>query len=321
MGHLPHFMLGTSIHGHYWTCRPFLQSLVAPNLPSLSRHWRTTVVEPEFGDIELSGRFHETSGDELLIVIHGLGGSHRSSYAIDAANAAHRAGLSCLRLNLRGADRRGSDYYHAGLTIDLQATVSDSELRRFRKIYVLGYSLGGHVSLRYGTESPDKRVQSIASVCAPLDLEAGVDEIDKPKGSVYRRKVLRSLKEIYRSVARRREVPIPVNRASTISTLRQWDTNIVAPRFGFKNAREYWRSQSVAPHLNRMKKPTLIVAAQHDPMVFFHTLKPHLSRRRNIRTIVVDRGGHVGFPANLDLGLGTQGTLEDQLIEWLRNPR
>ena len=53
------------------------------------------------------------------MIVHGLGGSATSYYARKAALAAAHAELDSLRLNLRGADRGGADYYHAGLTEDL----------------------------------------------------------------------------------------------------------------------------------------------------------------------------------------------------------
>ena len=86
---------------------------------------------------------------------------------IRGAAAAEMAGLSCLRMNLRGSDRMGEDYYHGGLTVDLHAALASSEAQRYRRIYLLGYSLGGHVVLRLATEPADPRLVAVAAVCAP----------------------------------------------------------------------------------------------------------------------------------------------------------
>ena len=269
----------------------------------------------------LTGRLQAGRGDELVVVVHGLGGSHRSPYMVAAARAAAQAGLACLRLNLRGADRRGRDFYHAGLTDDLRAALGAPDLARFRRIYLLGYSLGGHLCLRYVAEPDrDARVHSVATVCAPLDLSAGARAIDRPQRSLYRAHVLRGLKDIYAEVARRRPVPLAPQEARRIRTLRGWDERVVAPRFGFDSADHYWRSQSAGPLLPRVSVPTAMVVTRHDPMVPLRTLAPYLAAGASVRAQVVPTGGHVGFPEGVDLGLGTPGSVEAQLLAWLRRP-
>jgi predicted alpha/beta-fold hydrolase len=110
------------------------------------------LVDPDVGPVQLSGRLREHPGaTTLLLVVHGLGGSASSHYAIPAAVAADAEGISCLRLNLRGADRNGSDFYHAGLTADLRATVAGLPAR-YERVFLLGYSMGGHLALRYAAE-------------------------------------------------------------------------------------------------------------------------------------------------------------------------
>ncbi len=308
----------SSLHGHFWTLWPRLRGVLRPAPPPPSRHWRTQLWDPRIGELTLSGRLHESGGRELLLLVHGLGGSHRSPYMVAAARAAAARGLACLRLDLRGADRRGGDYYHAGLTDDLRAALGAEELARFERVYLLGYSLGGHVCLRYLAEPDvDPRVVAAATVCAPLDLRAGALAIDQPARRPYRAHVLRGLKAIYAEVARRREVPLALREARRITTLREWDERIVAPRFGFAGAEDYWRSQSAAPLLHRVRVPTAMIVTAADPMVPLCTLEPHLRRGLAVRPCVLPLGGHVGFPAGVDLGLGTSGSVEAQLLAWL----
>ncbi len=312
------------LHGHYHTVRPFLRQLVrVSSPPPPSRHWRAYLDDPWVGRVRLTGRLHEVPGaGELLVVVHGLGGSHRSIYMGEAARASVAAGVSCLRLNLRGADRKGSDYYHAGLTADLRAALSSRDLAAYARIYLLGYSLGGHLVLRYASEpGADPRVRAVAALCAPIDLASGAREIDQPKGAVYRAKVLGGLKEIYAEVARRRAVPLPVAEARRIRSLREWDERIVAPRHGFDGVDDYYARASVAPRLDAVTLPALAVVAERDPMVFVHTVRAHLEARTNVRSVFVGRGGHVSFPPDVDLGLGFEGDVEAQTMAWLRDPR
>jgi predicted alpha/beta-fold hydrolase len=302
---------------HFWTLRPRIVHAVRPQQAPESRPWETTVDDPQVGPVRLTGLLRERSGDELLVLVHGLGGCTDSHYMVRGAAAAEAAGLSCLRVNLRGADRKGEDYYHAGLAVDLHAVLA-SLVDRYRRIYVLGYSLGGHVTLRFATEPLDSRVAAVAAVCAPVDLALSVVELDAPGLGLYRRYLLRSLADIYRAVAARRPVPFPVERLGEIRLIRDWDDRIVAPRHGFKDAADYYARASVAPRLPDLQVPALLLNSDCDPMVPARAVRPGLERASPRLRVAWVRAGHVAFPSGLDAGLADGTGMDAQVIGWLR---
>src|SRR5689334_6773243 len=304
------------LQGHIATLAPFVRHAIAPaRVPS--QHWTTTLHDADVGPVQLTGLWRECAGARaLLLVVHGLGGSAASHYTIPAAVVAHDRQMSCLRLNLRGADLNGTDFYHAGLTADLSAAIA-SVPSKYERIYLLGYSMGGHVALRYAAESPDPRVRAVASVCAPLDLECSATDFDRPVRAFYRRHVLSGLKKIYASVGKRRRLDFSVDAAMRIGKIRSWDKHVVAPRFGFSSAEDYYARVSAVFALPRIALPTLVVAAKADPMVPERTLLPALRQcSPSIDWRWVDRGGHVGFPVDLDLGVPGERGLERQILEW-----
>jgi predicted alpha/beta-fold hydrolase len=228
------------------------------------------------------------------------------------------AGLATLRLNLRGADRSGEDYYHAGLTDDLRAALASPALAAYDRVAVLGFSLGGHLALRYATEEHDPRLRAVAAVCAPLDLAVGGRLIDRPAYWVYRRYLFAHLMEIYAAVARRRRVPLPVEEARRIRTFLDWDTRIVAARHGFRDAADYYARVSVGPRLERLAVPALLVAAEDDPMVPPGAVLPVLAGRAvPLELRWVPNGGHMAFDAGLDLGFAGPLGVEGQVVAWL----
>ncbi len=309
-----------SVRGHFWTIAPRLRHGVRPRPAPESRPWETTVLDPVTGELPVTGLLREVPGSEdLLVLIHGLGGGIGSHYMLRAACAAESAGISCLRLNLRGCDRRSGDFYHAGLTADLHAALASEELRAYRRYYALGYSLGGHVALRLATEEGDPRLAAAAAVCSPLDLALSQREIDAPSRWVYRRYLLASLNDLYAAVAARRPVPLPVEEAAGLSTLREWDDRIVAPRFGFAGADDYYARASVAPRLGDLRVPALLLNSETDPMVppqaVRASLKDQVSR---LEVRWLSDGGHVAFPRDLNAGLGNGTGVDAQVIGWLR---
>lgn len=305
--------------GHLWTIGPTLRHRLLPRAAPMSSAWSTTLHDPQVGPVRLSGRLAQLPGaGELVVLIHGLGGAIDSQYVIKAAQAAAAAGIDSLRLALRGADRTGEDFYHAGLVADLEAALRSPALAGYEKVYVLGFSLGGHMTLRWALTPSDPRVRAVASVCAPLDLAAGCAAIDRPRGAVYRAHVLAGLREIYAAVAARRPVPTPLPAIAAVTTIRAWDRLAVVPRHGFCSADAYYASQSVGPRLRALALPALIVSATGDPMVPAATVAPHLrGLPDHVRAHWV-AGGHVGFRAGLDLGLGERPGLEHQIFAWLR---
>jgi predicted alpha/beta-fold hydrolase len=251
--------------------------------------------------------------------VHGLGGDVGSHYVLDAAAAGDAKGVAVLRLHLRGADRTGEDLYHAGMSHDIHSILASSPLQSYSRIVLLGYSLGGHIVLRAATEKElDPRVAAVAVVCPPLDLGRGVVEIDAPARYVYRRHILDSIKEVYASVARRRALHLPVSEVRRIHFLREWDERVVAPRFGFRGADHYYAEASVCSRLAQLCVPSLLIAARHDPMVPQATVAPALESAAPMLDVRwIERGGHVGFPGDVDIGESKAGLLEPQVVAWL----
>jgi predicted alpha/beta-fold hydrolase len=286
----------TNIGGHLWTLLPELTDrLWPPDVPA-SVPW-SLQVGGAAGPVELTGELSEAAeADTLLVVLHGLGGSAESRSSRRAALAAAQRGWSSLRVSLRGADGRGHDLYHAGLTEDVGRVVACPSARAHRRVFVYGASLGGHLALRHALD-PHPSLDAVAAICPPLDLAATADAIDRGRAIVYRRAILRSLKRAYRTVAARRQMAFPVEQVEAVSRVREYDRLVVVPRFGFESVDDYYESMSVGPHLDRLRVPALYLGSLGDPMVPYPTVHPSLqSAGRPLEARVRRRGGHVGFP-------------------------
>ncbi len=310
-----------TLSAHYRTIEPRVIHSLKPYKAPRARLWRTTVQDPEFGPIHLTGLLSEPEGaDAIVVVVHGLGGWCNSYYAIRAASAAWDAGIACLRLNLRGADRTGQDFYHAGLTDDLEAAVASPEVAGYPRRYLLGYSLGGHIALSYAARFPGDGIRAAAAVSSPLNLEPCQRTIDEPRHWIYRRYLLVSLKAFYRKVHLRRGLSTPLAEVMSVRTMRDFDEAAVAPRHHFAGAKDYYEKASVWPHLGGLSVPSLLIASENDPMVSAEGVRPWLdgaSPALDVRWR--NRGGHVGFPPGLDLGERAAPGLEPQVLHWLAN--
>lgn len=306
-----------------WTLYPFLAHRIRPIRPPEPSAWSTTLEDPDVGTVKLTGALREHPGSrDLVIVIHGLGGRIDSYYCLRGASVADEFGCSTLSLALRGADRGGDDFYNIALRADLAAAVASPELAHYERIFVVGYSMGGYVTLHFARDPLDPRVKAVAAACTPLDLLAAQRYIDSWRPWFYRQHVLNGLKSIYAACAERGERALPSDPAevAAVRTMYDWDRLAIAPRYGYDSPEDYYQELSICPHLADLTIPALLVAGESDPIVPPMTIRPYLERSGGIGEAFqvrwVARGGHVAFPRALDLGYGSVPGLEPQIMQW-----
>lgn len=321
--------LSQKARGHYMTLQPFFARSFRPPLRPETEHWQTEIEDPDFGSVTLTGRLLKRSSREIVVVLHGLGGHVESGYLGPMLASAAAEGRSCLLLNNRGADRSGADIYHSGLVADIEAALSSEALSGFETIDLVGYSIGGHIALRYAVgDQIDDRVRRLAAIGSPLHLASAADDFDSARFNVYRGHVMDALKEIYTAAYQRNPRGIVPELARKISRIRDWDHQVIAPRFGFESASHYYETQSVAPLLAQLKVESLYVGAACDPMVLASSVRPHLDGQMevkeaasiNARRLSVhwdETAGHLGFRPDFDLGQPGNLGLEPQVLKWL----
>ena len=156
-------------------------------------------------------------------------------------------------------------------------------------------------------------------MCAPLDLELGATALDAGF-ALYRRYLLDGLRALADAVERRRPggVAAPREIRGRVRRIREWDGLVVAPRWGFASAEDYYARASAGPLLGRIRTPTWIVLSERDPMVPPATVRAALAGVSPSTEVTwTPRGGHVGFPPGLDLGRAGARGLDGQLLAWL----
>jgi hypothetical protein len=306
------------LHGHAYTIGPRLwygRRLKVPN----AEFWSTRVREGE-REIEISGLYsRRPDADTLAVIMHGCGGTPQSHYIVLCGRHFFEAGHSVLRLAWRGSDMRGEDFYHAAQTADVHAALHDPAFARYKQIWLIGYSLGGHCMLHMAHENREPRVRGVVAVCPVLHLAKTNVAIDSEKRAWYRKYVLGGLIAGYQPHATRGLGPAPFEQVKLADTFRKYDALTVVPRYGFQSVDDYYERACASRVVDRIRLPTLVVAARHDPMLPWQiadSMRARLSPAVTFRW--AERGGHTGFPRNLDLGEPGALGLENQIETWLK---
>lgn len=238
-----------------------------------------------------------------LIAVHGLQGSSESGYMRGTAEKALRAGFNVLRLNMRncgGTAHLTESLYHAGLTDDVRAIISElSEKDGLKEIYLSGFSLGGNLSLKLAGEygaTPPSALKGVVAISPSIHLSSCADAIELNSNLLYQMSFVLSLKRSMRLKAElypNRYDALPLR---TIRTIRQFDAAYVVPHCGFQDVNDYYARASALPHISRITTPTMIIHAKDDPFIPYHPFESReVTSNPNVLMIGTNRGGHVGF--------------------------
>ena len=238
----------------------------------------------------------------LVMILHGLEGSARSSYVRSLAHHLGVAGWQSLVMHFRGcsgAPNRLARSYHSGETSDLDRVVR--WLRRqwpHRPLAVVGYSLGGNVLLKWlGEHGVGAPVDAAVAVCVPMELAVSARRLDQGLSRVYRWRLVRDLRRKVLAKFRYRPGALDLTRVSEARGFREFDDAVTAPLHGFDGVDHYYRDSSARRFLAAIRRPTLIVHALDDPFMTPEVLPAPGSVPIGVRLEVSRHGGHVGFVA------------------------
>jgi predicted alpha/beta-fold hydrolase len=264
------------------------------------------------------------SGDPVALLLHGLAGCHRSAYLVKTAALLNRQGVRTFRIDLRGCGAgagRALRPYNAGCSEDLLAVVeSVCEWCPDSPITLLGFSLGGNITLKLLGEAPDRvpaAVVRAAAINPPIDLAACIAGLTRWPQRLYDRYFVKRLLLRVRELQRLRTDFVPPEFSRLPRRLVEFDDQFTAPRSGFRDADEYYRHCSSEQFLPAIRVPTLLLTSEDDPLV---TVEPF--RRVSLPTCVqlhiAAGGGHLGYLAVTDR---ESGWLPARLLDWMRVAR
>lgn len=261
-------------------------------------------------------------GDPVVLLLHGLAGSHESPYMGRIGRQLCRRNARTIRLDWRGsgAGMALARYpYHSGRSADLLATVTELR-RRFPQspLHVVGFSMGGNILLKLlgelgaASKSDDLITRAVAA-CPPIDLAFTVDHLQNGLARWYDHYFARiCVRDVRRRKEMRPDAIVPdgwFTRAPR--TMREFDDTFTAPVCGFTDATDYYAQSSAIQFLPLIKVPTLIIAAQNDPVVPFDPFyRASLSPTVQLRA--PRSGGHMGFVTSKGFGW-----LDRQIASWI----
>jgi predicted alpha/beta-fold hydrolase len=275
-------------------------------LPNLLRNVKQTEairerVDTPDGDF-LDLDWHLQGSSTLAIISHGLEGNSNRPYMKGMAKIFTDNNIDALCWNFRGC---GSEMnikprlYHSGATTDLDTVVQVAVDKGYEQIVLIGFSLGGNITLKYAGEQGkglSRHIKAAIAFSVPLDLAAGGREISKPHNWMYCKRFLKNLKIKIRLKHLQFPEIIKLNGLNKVNNLRDFDDIYTGPIHGFAGADDYYFQSSAIRFLEDINIPSLIVNAKNDPFLPEECYPFKLIEQcPKIVFETPDHGGHVGF--------------------------
>ncbi len=261
---------------------------------------RITTWDHDFMDLDFSFVGSKT----LVLLIHGLEGSSKSTYMISTSKHLNKIGLDTICLNLRGCS--GEDNlllgsYHSGKTEDVDFIINHLlKNYTYENIIIIGFSLGGNLTLKYlGEKSANISpiIKGAVAVSVPIDITSAEKEMDKLKNKVYIELFFKTMKnKLLQKAHRFPEYKLDKDLLFKATKFKHLEQLYTVPVFGFKSPEDYWTKASSKPYLKAIKKPTLLINAKDDSFLSNECFPFYEAQKsENFFFESTDYGGHVGF--------------------------
>jgi uncharacterized protein len=231
------------------------------------------------------------SSKKTIFFIHGLGGSHSSSYMVRMGRKFFQAGCRIVRINLRGigpGSLLAKRPYHAGLSHDVLQAIRILKTQTPDSPFALiGFSLGGNIALKLAGELGENAhmlLETTIAVCPPIDLAQTQNQLLVRSNVLYHQYYVKWLNLLGRRWIGDRK----------IRSIRDYDDLVTAPHWGFKDALDYYRQNSSCHFLSRIRHSCHLIFAMDDPFIDYRTAVQH-SPLSHSKIWLSKQGGHMGF--------------------------
>ena len=277
---------------------------------SLIRRWipqvkfqreRLELADGDFLDLDWSKKGHS----KLLLVLHGLEGDAGRPYVQGMIKLFNQNGYDGVGMNFRGCSgeiNRSLRMYHNGEIEDVGFVLDHiGQNYDYKEIVLIGFSLGGNVTLNYVARNGNKvhpLLKKAVAFSVPTDLVESAKVLDGVwfNSKVYVRRFLTQMYEKTRLKEQQYPGTFDLDAVKKFTTFHDFDHHVTAKVNGFDSASDYYIKASSLPHLKNIAIPTLIISAKNDSFLS-DTSYPYqiAEQHQKVFLEVPKHGGHVGF--------------------------
>jgi len=258
----------------------------------------------DFVDCYWYNRDKEDSERPIIILFHGLEGSHKSPYIQGVMSEAKKEGFTTVLMHFRGCsskENRLPRAYHSGATEDAHEWINSLSHRYPKtKLFCAGYSIGGNMLLKLLAERDKKRdITACVATSVPYLLHLPADIMEHGFAQFYQYNLIKSLKKNLLKKFDKHNMSLYIKlrreEIENIKTFWEFDSKYTAPIHRFSSAQDYYDKCSSRQFLKNIKTPTLLIHAKDDPFMVPDVIPTKEELSSSLTLELSDYGGHVGF--------------------------
>lgn len=265
---------------------------------------RFMLSDDDFVDID----WLDTRSKKLVVLTHGLEGDSGRHYIKGTAKLFAQYGWDVLAWNCRscsGEMNKAFRLYNHGEIGDISELIDHAlRTKHYEKIALVGYSMGGNISLKYvgvtGKDLPDV-VQGVAAFSAPTNLKTSAELLDLPKNRLYRERFMQKLAKKITAKSELYPGKLDMERLKNVKVWKDFDDFFSAPVNGYRDADDFYEQASAVNFIKEVHIPVLICNAQNDPILNDDCAPKALAEKHPYLFVETPKtGGHVGFMVKND---------------------
>lgn len=288
-----------------WQFNGHIQTIYPSLFRKVTFHYqqRERLELPDGDFVDLDWALATPERKKLVIITHGLEGDSKRHYVLGMARLFTENGYDALGWNCRscsGEMNRLPRFYHHGDANDLRFVINHV-IRKYGydEIVLVGFSMGGSLSLRAVAEFPEEvpvEVKYVVAFSVPCDLLTSVKILSQSANKIYSSRFLRKLGEKIKQKEKLFPEQISYEGYEKIKHFVDFDNRYTAPLHGFKDAGDFYAKASVKPLLPDIKVPSLIVQAKNDTFLSSECfVYDEAANNENLFLQITEQGGHCGF--------------------------
>lgn len=270
-------------------------------LPSIKfTRERIELHDGDFLDLDWS----KGNSENLILVLAGLEGKSRSLYSRAVIKHFNNNEWDAVSMNYRGCSGENNRLlrgYHMGASEDVRATVNHILAKyNYKKIVIVGYSLGGNLALKYAGEEGKnipKEIAATISFSVPLNIKKSNERLSKWYNWHYLKWFMFPLN--IKANRKKKQFPGKIDsyRGFFMSgSFLYFDTHFTAPANGFDSVENYWNKSTSKSLLRNIAIQSLIVASKDDTFISSDCYPiDEAKANQNIHLEISEQGGHCGF--------------------------
>ncbi|MEZ0542313.1 YheT family hydrolase [Fibrella arboris] len=267
---------------------------------------RFNLADGDFVDLDWLRAPHNK---RLVVLTHGLEGDSQRHYMRGTARLFHEQQYDALAWNCRscsGEMNRAFRLYNHGEIGDIGEVIGYAlRQKQYDEVVLVGYSMGGNISLKYagvhGVDLP-AAISRVIAISAPVDLKASASLLDLPRNRFYRNRFMKKLAAKMAQKAALFPGRLDMGRLKQVRVWKDFDNWFSAPVNSYRDADDFYEQASAVNFMPGLTVPTLLLNAQNDPLLSPECSPVWLTEHLPHFFLETPRlGGHVGFmtPHNL----------------------